>query len=71
MTVFFAVTGSHSLFSNGKLPTGILLLTSGRHFFSPKKTYLQPITGLVNDLTLILMQIVAKQVLALENRRRQ
>jgi len=48
------------LLSNGKMPTGKLLLTSGRPFISPRKIYLQPIIALIKDLTLIVMQIVAK-----------
>lgn len=58
-------------FSNGKIPTGKLLLTKGRPFISPRKIFLQPIITAIRDLTLLLMQAVAKQLLAPENRRRQ
>lgn len=68
MSTFFQSLGL-ILFSNGKIPTGKLLLTSGRPFISPRKIYLQPIIALIKDLTLLLMQTVAKQLLAPENRR--
>lgn len=50
------------LFSNVKIPAGKLLLTSGRPFISHGKIYLQPITALIKDLTLLLAQTIAKQL---------
>lgn len=49
-------------FSNVKIPAGKLLLTSGRPFISHRKIYLQPITALIKDLTLLLAQTMAKQL---------
>lgn len=50
------------LFSNVKIPTGKLLLTSGRAFISHRKIYLQTITALIKNLTLLLAQTMANQI---------